>query len=85
MKRRIPVGAVLMTSVVLAGVGCQQSSETEVAAQTAEAPAAGVPTFRVDPDWPEVPAEWSSATCQASRSMRRTTCGCCIAHGRCRR
>ena len=58
MKRRIPIGAVLMTSVVLAGVGCQQSSETEVAAQTAEAPAAGVPTFRVDPDWPEVPAEW---------------------------
>ncbi len=58
MKRRIPVGAVLMTSVVLAGVGCQQSSETEVMAQSAGAPAAGVPTFRVDPDWPEVPAKW---------------------------
>ena len=58
MRHRIPVGAVLMTSVVLAGLGCQQSSETEVTDQTAEALVAGVPTFRVDPDWPAVPAQW---------------------------
>ena len=58
MKRRIPVGAVLMTSVVLFILGCQPSSETEVTAQPDESPATGVPTFRVDPDWPEVPAEW---------------------------
>ena len=58
MRHRIPVGAVLMTSVVLAGLGCQQSSDTEVTHQTAEALVAGVPTFRVDPDWPAVPAQW---------------------------
>ena len=57
MTRRIPVGAAWMTSVVLAGLGCQPSFETEVTAQTAETPATGVPTFRVDPDWPQVPAE----------------------------
>ena len=84
MKRRIPVGAVVMTSLVLAGVGCQQSPETDVAGRTAEAPAVGVPTFRVDPGLAQrCQPSGSSATCPASRSMQRTTCGCCIAHGRC--
>ena len=58
MKRMIPVAAVVMTLVVFAGVGCQQSSEMEAPAQTIETPATGVPTFRVDPDWPDVPDEW---------------------------
>ena len=58
MKRRIPFHLALIMSVTLAGVGCQQSTETEEATPVADASVAGVPTFRVDPDWPQVPAQW---------------------------
>jgi len=50
MKRNNSFGAVLMASVAVAGVGYQQSAE-------AQTPLGGVPTFRVDPDWPQVPAQ----------------------------
>ena len=58
MTRRISFGNVLLISVTLAGVGCQGSTQTEVAAPVPEASADGIPTFRVDPDWPQVPAQW---------------------------
>jgi len=58
MKRRILFDAVVIASVGLAGVGCQQSSETEAATQAADAPVRSVPTFRVDPDWPQLPEQW---------------------------
>ena len=58
MKRSVQIGTVLMTSVVLAGPGSGPSSESAVMAQHAEVPASAVPTFRVDPEWPQVPAEW---------------------------
>ncbi|MDA1184628.1 MAG: hypothetical protein O2930_08290 [Acidobacteria bacterium] len=55
MTRTFPLGVALV-SLALAGVGCQGASETEVAADAA--PARSIPTFSVDPDWPQVPAEW---------------------------
>ena len=58
MKRSVPFRIVLIMSATLAGVGCQQSTQTEVAAPVPEAPVAGIPTFRVDQDWPRVPAQW---------------------------
>ena len=39
----------LILLVALPGAGCQQSPES---------PTAEIPTFRVDPDWPQVPAQW---------------------------
>ncbi len=83
MKRMIPVAAVVMTLVVFGGVACQQSSDMEAPAQTIETPATGVPTFRVDPDWPDVPDEWKLGDVSSIASMQRTMCGCCIGHGRC--
>jgi hypothetical protein len=58
MKRQILFNAVVMASLSLAGVGCQQSSETEAATQAADAPVRSVPTFRVDPNWPQLPEQW---------------------------
>ncbi len=58
LKRQILFNAVVITSVGLAGVGCQQSLETGAATQTPDAPARSAPTFRVDPNWPELPAQW---------------------------
>ena len=48
MKRRIPFRIVLIISVTLAGVGCQRSTQTEVAALVSEAQVGGIPAFRVD-------------------------------------
>ena len=56
MKRSLPLGVVLVAATTLAGVGCQGSTEAEVAADVA--PARSIPTFSVDTDWPQVPAEW---------------------------
>ncbi len=39
----------LILLVALPGAGCQQSPES---------PTGEIPTFRVDPDWPQVPAQW---------------------------
>ena len=58
MTRRNPFRNVLIISVTLAVVGCERSTQTETAAPVLEAPVAGIPTFRVDPDWPQVPAQW---------------------------
>ena len=58
MKRQILFNAVVMASLGLAGVGCQQSPETEAATQAADAPVRSVPTFRVDPTWPQLPEQW---------------------------
>ena len=58
MKRQILFNAVVIASVSLAGVGCQQSSEMEAATRAADAPARSVPTFRVDPNWPQLPEQW---------------------------
>jgi hypothetical protein len=58
MKRRVQLRIVLITLVTLAVAGCQRSPQTEEASLVPEAPAGGIPTFRVDPDWPRVPAQW---------------------------
>ena len=49
MNRRITIAAALMLLVTLPGVSYAQSPEPSNGA---------VPTFRVDPGWPEVPARW---------------------------
>jgi len=58
MKRRIPWGTFLIAAVAVTGVGCQQSTEIGVGAVASAAPAGRIPTFRVDPDWPQVPPQW---------------------------
>jgi len=58
MKFRNSYRAILIASITLTGVGCGQSSEMEVTAQLDESSAAGIPTFRVDRDWPQVPTRW---------------------------
>ena len=58
MKRQMLFNAVVMVSTGLAGVGCQQAPEPEAATQTPAAGERSVPTFRVDPSWPQLPGEW---------------------------
>lgn len=58
MKRSFSFRNVLIISVMLAGAGCQEAAQTEVAAPVPEASGGSVPTFRVDPDWPNVPEQW---------------------------
>ncbi len=45
----IQASIALVLLLALPGVGYAQSPEP---------PPGAVPTFRVDPDWPEVPAQW---------------------------
>jgi len=58
VNRQIVFNAVAMASLSLAGVGCQQSSETGAVTQAADVPARSIPTFRVDPNWPQIPEQW---------------------------
>ena len=58
LKRQILFNAVVITSIGLAGVGCQQSLETGAATQTPDAPVRSAPSFLVDRNWPELPAQW---------------------------
>ena len=58
MNRRIPFDFLLIILATLAGFGCQQAPETGVATPDAASSRGPVPTFRVDPDWPQVPAQW---------------------------
>jgi len=50
------IAVVAVVAVVTAG--CQQSGMPEPAAQGAGTASVSVPTFRPDPDWPQVPAQW---------------------------
>ena len=57
MKRKIPVGAILIAAILAAGCVGQRPGDTAPAQATA--PRAGmVPRFEVDPSWPRVPAKW---------------------------
>ena len=61
MKYSVLCNAILITSVSLTSVGCQQSSDGEVGAQASQVPQAAlrsVPTFRADSNWPQLPAQW---------------------------
>ncbi len=58
MRYKIAFNAFLAALVGVLGVGCQQSFEPEAAAGAVDAPDRNMPTFRVDPDWPQVPAQW---------------------------
>jgi hypothetical protein len=58
MNFRDSYRVVLIATITLTGVGCGQSSEMDVTAQIEASSAASVPTFRVDPDWPQVPTQW---------------------------
>jgi len=58
MERKVLVKAVFISSVGLLVAGCQPSSDTGAVASTSDPSARSVPTFRADPDWPSVPAQW---------------------------
>ena len=58
MRRKALFNAALVASASLAGVGCQQSSESELVSQSPDRPVRSIPTFRADPNWPQVPARW---------------------------
>ncbi len=58
MKHRNSSDTILIAAVALVGTGCQQSSETEVATQASAVGVTTIPTFRVDPGWPQIPAQW---------------------------
>jgi len=53
---RLHVSALTMVFVV---AGCQQGADTTAGARAAAAAARSIPTFRVDPDWPRVPEQWT--------------------------
>ena len=58
MNRRIPFDFLLIILATLACVGCQGPQETGVAVVDSASMTPQVPTFRVDPNWPQVPAQW---------------------------
>ena len=58
MNRKILFDFLLIIFVTLASVGCQQPQETGVAEVDSASLTPQVPTFRVDPEWPQVPAQW---------------------------
>jgi len=58
MKHKAVFNTFLIAAAYLAALGCQRPAEVERTAQATSVPTALVPTFRVDPNWPQVPAEW---------------------------
>jgi len=58
MTGRILCNGALIVTAALAGWGCQQSTQTEAAALAPASTMRRVPTFSVDADWPQVPAQW---------------------------
>ena len=58
MKFSISSSVALAVAMTLTSVGCQRPAETEAVPPVIESPAGGVPRFRVDQAWPQVPAQW---------------------------
>jgi len=58
MKNNIPIKSALLAATALVVMACQQSTETGVSADEPGTSAGSIPTFRADPDWPQVPAQW---------------------------
>ena len=58
MSCRSPISSVLVVSAALAVAGCQRSAETDEPVLGSVSSLGGIPTFRVDPDWPQVPTQW---------------------------
>jgi hypothetical protein len=56
MPRSLSLGVTLVAVTALVGFACQESNEPETMMDVTSAPS--IPTFVVDPDWPQVPAEW---------------------------
>ena len=48
----------IVTATLLAGLGCQQTSEPGLTSSTDASSITQIPTFRVDVDWPQVPSQW---------------------------
>ena len=57
MKYSGVFNAIVSASISLASVACQQSQDG-VVSETSQAPLRRVPTFRADPNWPQLPAQW---------------------------
>ena len=58
MIRQVLLIAAVVTAVGMTGAGCQQPAEIESSTPTANTAAAMIPTFRTDPNWPQVPGQW---------------------------
>lgn len=58
MKPRRISDVVVLASFGLVAAGCQPSMDMGAAASSADAPSRSIPTFRPDPDWPDVPSQW---------------------------
>ena len=58
MQQKTRFRILLSALAMCAAPGCQQPAESRAEAETTDAPPRGVPTFRVDPDWPSLPAGW---------------------------
>jgi hypothetical protein len=58
MERKNLRRAVLIAWVIVAGVARTWLFDTEAAAQTSQAQGRNLPTFEIDPSWPQVPAKW---------------------------
>jgi hypothetical protein len=58
MQYKVLFTAILIAVVSLTSAGCQQSPVGEVGTQTTQAAPRSAPTFRVDPNWPQLPAQW---------------------------
>ena len=58
MKNNISIKSALLATTALVVMACQQSTETGVSADEPGTLAGSIPTFRADPDWPQVPAQW---------------------------
>ncbi|NNC65103.1 MAG: hypothetical protein HKN84_09980 [Gammaproteobacteria bacterium] len=58
MRREKISSVFLLASFGFVAAGCQPSMDTGAAASSAEASARSIPTFRADPDWPDVPDQW---------------------------
>ena len=58
MTGKILRAAMLMASVALTITGCRPSPDAAAEMQASPRLAPRVPTFRPDPDWPSLPAEW---------------------------
>jgi hypothetical protein len=57
MKRTRLNRLAVIAAIGVASAGCQQSSDTGDLYPVSDA-LRSIPTFRVDPDWPDVPARW---------------------------
>ena len=58
MQCNVLFNTILIAVISLTSVACQQSPDGDASTQTFPATPRGIPTFRVDQNWPQLPAHW---------------------------